>query len=115
MAYDKDDLIKKSLKAIKKHDLIYIEEIVSFLPCSKQTFYTHELDEVDAIKEAMEKGKVKKKSTMRKNWIVSDNATLQISAYKLLSTDDELARLNRQDIKHSGGVDVKQITGIEVK
>ncbi len=41
MAYKKEDLIKQALQAIKKHKLIFIEEVVSFLPCSKATFYRY--------------------------------------------------------------------------
>ena len=53
MAYDTKELEKKALTAINKHKLMFIEHIVAFLPCSKETFYVHKLHESDAIKKAI--------------------------------------------------------------
>tara|TARA_X000001316_G_C890496_1_gene12414 strand:- start:9 stop:377 length:369 start_codon:yes stop_codon:yes gene_type:complete len=106
MAYDPKELEKKALAAIKKHKLMFIEHIVAFLPCSKETFYNHKLHESDAIKKAVEEMRVGKKTKMLSNWINSETPSLQIAAMKMISEEHEAHRLNgtRQEIKHEGGI-----------
>ena len=53
MAYKKEELEAQALEAIKKHMLYFIEDVVSFLPCDKSTFYAKKLHESDAIKREM--------------------------------------------------------------
>lgn len=114
MAYDTKELERKSLEAISKYKLIWIEEIVSYLPCSKQTFYDHRLDKLDTIKDAILKNRNDLKVGLRKKWYESDNATTQIALYKLIGTDDESDRINsqKQKVEHSGSMEV---TGITIK
>ena len=114
MAYDKKELERQSLEAIGKYKLIWIEEIVSYLPRSKQTFYDHGLDKLDTIKDAILKNRNDLKVGLRKKWYESDNATTQIALYKLIGTDDESDRINsqKQKVEHSGSMEV---TGITIK
>jgi hypothetical protein len=114
MAYDTKELERQSLEAITKYKLIWIEEVVSYLPCSKPTFYEHKLNELNSIKEAVQKNRDDLKVGLRKKWYESDNATTQIALYKLIGTDDESDRINsqKQKVEHSGEI---QITGISVK
>lgn len=102
MAYNTKELEQQALEAIKEHGLIFIEEVVSFLPCASSTFYDHELEKSEAIKEAINFNKVSKKAKLRKNWEHSENATLNISLYKLLANEEELQRLSVQKVEHSG-------------
>lgn len=102
MAYKTEELEEQALKAIKEHGLVFIEEVVSFLPCSSSTFYDHQLEKSEAIKEAITFNKVSKKAKLRKNWEYSENATLNISLYKLLANEEELQRLSVQKLEHSG-------------
>ena len=106
MAYDTNELAKKALAAIKKHKLMFIEHIVAFLPCSKETFYVHKLHESDAIKKAIEEMRVGKKTKMLSNWINSETPSLQIAAMKMISEEHEAHRLNgtRQEIRQTGGL-----------
>ncbi len=106
MAYDPKELEKKSLAAIQKHKLMFIEHIVAFLPCSRATFYNLKLDELDTIKKAVEEMRVSKKTKMLSNWINSETPSLQIAAMKMISEEHEAHRLNgtRQEIKHEGGI-----------
>lgn len=92
--YEKDDLLKKSLKAIKDHDLTHIVDVVAYLSCSRATFYNHGLDKVDILKDAVDNNKIKIKTIMKKNWFKSENSTLQVALMKLICTDDEAHRLN---------------------
>ena len=105
MAYKTEELEKKSLEAIDKHKLFFIEDVVAFLPCTKTTFYDHKLHESNAIKEALEKNKVEIKTSMRSKWYKSENPTLQMGLYKLIGTPEEAERLGTT-LKHTGGMDL---------
>ena len=114
MAYDKKGLEKKALAAIDKHKLMFIEHIVAFLPCSKTTFYSLELNESNAIKKAVEEMRVSKKTKMLSNWIDSETPSLQIAAMKMISEEHEAHRLNgtRQEIKQTGSLTSRVIEWI---
>jgi hypothetical protein len=115
MAYDKNELEKQSLAAIQEHKLIWIEEVVSYLPCTKGTFYEHDLHESDSIKTAILKNRTDLKVGLRKKWYESENATTQIALYKLIGTDDESDRINSQKVKHDGelGININPITWVK--
>jgi len=98
MKYNKEKLFQQAKEAVLKNNLIFIEEIVSFLPCSKQTFYEYfplGSDELDEIKAIIEDNSVTIKSGLRNKWYESDNPTLQIALYRLTSRDDEHKKLNQ--------------------
>lgn len=61
MAYNTKELEKKALEAIKEHGLIFIDEVCAYLPCSRATFYDHELEKSPKIKKALEDNIVEKK------------------------------------------------------
>lgn len=102
MSYKTTDLEKKSLEVIKKHNITDIKELVTYLPCSRQTFYGHNLDKLDTIKDAIENNKILTKAKLRKKWADSDNPTVQIALYKLLGTRDERLVLSNVDITTDG-------------
>lgn len=108
MAYSKAKLEKQAIDAITKHRLVFDDEVISFLPCGKTTYYAHKLNESNAIKAELERNRVELKSGLRQKMYKSDNATAWIAFYKLLGTDEEAERLNgtKQRIEHSGSVDV---------
>jgi hypothetical protein len=98
MKYNKEKLFQQAKEAVLKNNLIFIEEIVSFLPCSKQTFYEYfplGSDELDEIKAIIEDNSVNIKSGLRNKWYESDNPTLQIALYRLTSREDEHKKLNQ--------------------
>jgi len=47
------------------------------------------------IKEAIKKNRVKTKNSLKAKWYRSDNATLQVALYKLISDDDERKKLSQ--------------------
>jgi len=104
MAYKTEELEKKAVAAIKEHELIFIEEVVSFLPCDKKTFYRHKCHECHAIKEALEGNKVGTKAKLRKKWKDSDSAPLNIALYKLCADDKELEKLTSQKTQNEHNV-----------
>lgn len=104
MSYETADLEQKALAAIRKHKLVFIEDIVTFLPCSKPTFYEHKLNESDAIKNEIEKVKVERKAGLRNKMYNSKQPTAWIALYKLIGTDEEAHRLNGSKIENSGTI-----------
>jgi hypothetical protein len=104
MSYDKADLEKKALAAIKKHKIKFLSHLAPFLSCSRSTFYELELDKSDKIKDAIEQNRVGAKVSALNKWEKSDNPTLQVAYYKLIADEDEADRLNgsKQKIENSG-------------
>lgn len=90
----KEQLIELSIKAIKDNMLTFIEDIMPYIGISKGTFYNHKLHELDELKEAIIANKIKAKSQLRRKWINSENPTLQIALYKLLSNEEERMALS---------------------
>lgn len=93
MAYDKTELTRLALKAIEKHQLVFIDEVVTFLPCARSTFYANDLDKSDEIKDALNNIRTSMKTQMRNKWRNSENAALQIGLMKLIASDEERKRL----------------------
>ena len=110
----KDENISKvfeqAKKEIVKNEIVFIDELVSYLPVSRSTFYTYfpaDSDNLDILKGLIEENKISIKSTMRKKWLKSDAPALQISLYKLLATDDEMSRLTINKVEAK--VDVTEV------
>jgi hypothetical protein len=92
MAYDRIKVLEDSKKLIVEHNLFFIEDIISMLPCTKPTFYDFfkvDSDELNHLKQLLELNKVILKISMRKKWNDSENATLQMALMKLICTDEE--------------------------
>ena len=97
MAYDRKKIFEQAKEMIVKHKLFFVEDIVSFLPISKPTFYDFfkpDSNEFNDIKDLLEKNRVEVKSAMRSKWFKSENPTLQVSLMKLICTDDERKKLS---------------------
>lgn len=104
--YKTETLEKKAVAVIKKHNLVFIEEVVAYLPCDKTTFYAHKLNENNLIKELLEKNKIERKGQLREKMYNAENPTAWVALYKLIGTDDEAGRLSNsnQKIEHSGAI-----------
>jgi hypothetical protein len=105
VAYNKNEILQKALSAIDNEECVTIEEVLLFLPIATSTFYAWEMEKSEDLKDALNAMKVKLKKKMRRNWRDSDNATLQIAEFKLISSDEERDKLNthkvQQDNTHS--------------
>jgi hypothetical protein len=102
--YDKKKLFEKAKKAIKEKELIFIEDIVSYLPVAKPTFYQYfpiGSNEMNELKDMLEDNATEIKSGLRKKWRESENPTLQIALYRLTSRPDEHKKLNQAYIDHT--------------
>jgi hypothetical protein len=105
MAYNTKQIEQQALEAIAANNLMFVGDILAYVGCSRATFYNKGLDKVDAIKDALEKNRIKTKNGLRAKWYNSDNPTVQIALYKLIGSDEEVERLNgsRQHVDHTTG------------
>lgn len=118
MANDRYQIFKQAGDAILKNDLVFIEEVVCYLPISKATFYEYfplGSDELNALKTLLDANKVKTKVTLRKNWATTENPTLQITLYKLLSNAEEERKLSivKQEISGPEGRPIETTVNLE--
>ena len=97
----KEKYAKEALEVIKKHKIALIDHVWGFTSFSKATAYNHKLDQLDEIRETLEDNKNKAKVYLLNKWIESSNATLNVAAYRLLSTSEEHQKLNQQYHDHT--------------
>ena len=97
MPYDKEENRKKGykicLETLEQEDVTTIEDLVTFLPIGRDTFYTYfptDSEEFDIIKRAINKRKVKTKQLLRKVWKSPHASPAErIFYYKLLANKEE--------------------------
>jgi hypothetical protein len=105
MAYDKAKLEEQAVEAITNDSyVVFVDDLVAYLPCSRRTFYELGLHESHAIKEALEQNKINLKVKLRKKWAENGNATTEIALYKLIGNEEEGDRINSQKTKVEGGI-----------
>ena len=67
MAYDKLKIFEQAKELIEKNKLFFVEDIVALLPVAKPTFYDFfppDSNELNTIKEMLDKNRVEIKSSM---------------------------------------------------
>jgi len=96
MAYDRKKIFEQAKEAIEKYKLFFIEDVVAWLPIARSTFweyYPDKSDEMDTLKELLEKNKVEIKSALRSKWFKGNNPLTQMALYKLIGTEEEYHRI----------------------
>ena len=113
MAYDKQEIFKKAKEVTVKNKLFFIEDIVSFLPCDKTTFYRFfptDCNEYNELKELLDQNKTELKVSMRSKWYKSNAPALQMALMKLICSDDERKKLamtyTEAEVKTKGDVNI---------
>ena len=104
MAYNKNKIYQQAKEAIEKNNLFFIEDIVAFVPCSKQTFYDFfpfESDELDTLKDMLNQNKIKTKSSIRAKLYKSSKASELLALYRLIATSEEHKKLNQSYVDHT--------------
>lgn len=97
MAYDRKKIFEQAKEMIVKHKLFFIEDIVSFLPCAKPTFYDFfppGSNELNELKGLLETNRTTLKVSMRSKWYTSNSPALQMALMKLIANEDELRKLS---------------------
>lgn len=107
MAYDTKELYDKTMVVIAENNLFFVEDVCAYLGVAKPTFYKHfpiDSNEMNAIKEAIEKNKAKTKVSIRSKLHKSTNTSGLLALYKLVCTDEERRALSMQhhDVTTSG-------------
>jgi hypothetical protein len=121
MAYDRIKIYQQALDLIEKKKLFFIEDVVTLLPISKQTFYDYfkvDSDELDNIKEALDKNKIEVKNGLRNKWYNGNNPLTQMALYKLIGTEEEYHRIGSTKIdkiksETTSEITVKYVDGIK--
>jgi hypothetical protein len=96
MAYDRVKIFEQAKELIKTKKLFFIEDVITLLPISKQTFYEFfkvESNELDTIKELLDKNKIDVKNGLRNKWYNGNNPLTQMALYKLIGTEEEYHRI----------------------
>jgi len=97
------------LDVIVKHKIMKIQHIFQhYTDLGSAQFYNLELEKSESIKEAIQTNKNKAISYMLNKWVGSDNATLQISAFKVLCEDEDRKKLSMQFVESENKHEVKQ-------
>ena len=98
----KKEMIKEMEVAIKAKKIAFFDHIFAYTTFSRASAYNRNLDKLDSLRELINKNKVSAKNCMINNWISQkSNATLQIAAFRLMSTPEEHKLLNQQYIDHT--------------
>ena len=105
MAFDRDKLYQQAQTAITENNLFFIEDVVAFIPCSKPTLYEHfpiDSDELNNLKDLLEKNKIRTKSAIRAKLYKSPKASELLALYRLICTPEERKKLNQNYIELTG-------------
>jgi hypothetical protein len=96
MAYNRVKIYEQAIELIEKKKLFFIEDVVTLLPCSRSTFwefFPDKSDELDNIKELLDKNKIDIKNGLRNKWYNGNNPLTQMALYKLIGTEEEYHRI----------------------
>ena len=104
MAYDKaktDKYKNELLQVIKEKKIAFFDHSFAFTSFSRRTAYDYGLHEMHDIKDQIDDNRVKAKNYLLNKWISSDNPTLQLAAFRLLSVSEEHRLLNQNYTDHT--------------
>jgi len=100
---------KEILEIVIKNKIMKINHIFQhYTDLQHSQFYNLELDKSESIKEAITTNKSKAVSYMLNKWVGSDNATLQISAFKVLCEDEDRKKLSMQFVESENSHQVRK-------
>lgn len=111
MGKTKEQHESEILKVIQKHKVMKIQHIFShYLDLASSQFYNLELEKSESIKEAINLNKTKGVSYLLNKWIGSNNATLSISAMKMICDDEDRKKLSMQYLESENTHELKEFT-----
>lgn len=104
MSYKKEVLFNQAMDIIKKHNIISIVSLISYMPCQRSTFYKHfpnKSDKSDTLKKEIEKNKVFMKEKLVNIWLDPEKSSPaeRIFLYKLCMNQEEKEILYNTQIK----------------
>ena len=109
--YNREEIKAKCIEVIKEEKLTFFTDLVIYVEPALSTLYEWELEKSEDIKKELSKNKLLSKKKMRCKWEESDNATLQIAAYKLIADKDEISALtiSKVDANISGDLSINWV------
>ena len=111
MGKSKEQHEKEILEVVIKNKVMKIQHIFQhYTDIGSAQFYNLELEKSESIKEAIKLNKSKAVSYMLNKWVGSDNATLQISAFKVLCEDEDRKKLSMQFVESENKHELKEFT-----
>lgn len=117
MAYDRKKIFEQAKEMIVKHKLLFIEDIVAFLPISKPTFYDYfkpDSNDFNELKELLEINRTTLKVSMRSKWYASNAPALQMALMKLIATPEELKKLSMQFVESENNTKINNNIQVEI-
>ena len=108
MAYDKEKIFEDSKKIIVDKELIFMSELMSYIPCDTSTFYIwfpDKSDKLETLKRLIQLNKTDLKRRLRVKMEKDGKSADNIVLYKLAGTKEERDIINGID----RDVDVKPI------
>ena len=86
-----DKLVNTCLDIIRNPqiNILFITDLVAFLPISRATFYNYGLDKLDILKEEIDNNRIRTKQALRAKWANSKSPALQIALYRMIATKEE--------------------------
>jgi len=120
MAYDRKKIFEQAKEVTVKNKLFFIEDIVAFLPCSKNYFYDHfppDSNEYDELKALLDTNRTTLKVSMRSKWYTSNAPALQMALMKLIATPEELKKLSMQFVESDNNtkLNIETVTKEQLK
>lgn len=98
MSEDRDKVEAGAIKAIEENKLVFIGEIIPYIPIAKSTFYDWGLEKSDNIRAALHNNRVDTKVKLRAQMFDSGNTSDRAMLYKLCGTQEERDILNNKQI-----------------
>ena len=104
MTYDTEELYEMALATSKEKKARSIEDLVSYMPCDKTTFYKHfpvKSNEFNTIKKEIDQNKVEIKERLVSMWtsLTHTSPATQIFLYKLCANKEEREAIYDTSIK----------------
>ena len=96
--YYKEEIYNRAIELIDGQKLIFIQDVIDYLPVSTSTFYAYfpaQSEEMETLRKHINENRINIKVNLRKKWYNSDNATLQMALYKLTANDEEHRKLQQ--------------------
>lgn len=98
-------IYNKAKKIIVEKDIIFLNELISYLPIHIDTYYEYfpvASEESEALKEMIEQNKINKKKVIQKRWFDNEHDfKAQLALYKIIGTDEERKKLSQSYIDHT--------------
>lgn len=91
--YNREEILEQCIEVIRKEKLTFFNDLAIYIEPTMATLYEWEFEKSEILKSELRKNKLASKKKMRTKWEDSDNATLQIAAYKLIAEKEEIEAL----------------------